>query len=89
MNKNPEQIKKLIEIYLKLGHVHKFPIKEISLETISTYDGNYPTFIIDYDGSTPDDDDEHWSDLVDGIKKYTNLKQGNDYWLGLRWSWNS
>ena len=39
--------------------------------------------------SNPKDDDELWSDLVEGIKKYTNLKQGEDYWLGLRWSWNS
>ena len=45
--------------------------------------------MIDYNGSNPNDDDELWNDLVEGIKKYTNLKQGEDYWLGLRWSWNS
>jgi hypothetical protein len=56
---------------------------------VSTYDGDYPSYVIDYNGSNPADDDELWNDLVEGIKKYTNLKQGEDYWLGLRWSWNS
>lgn len=89
MKKTPEQVKKLVETYLNTECIHKFPILEITQEVVSTYDGKYPTFIIDYNGLTPDDDDELWNDLVNGIKKYTNLKQGEDYWLGLKWSWNS
>jgi hypothetical protein len=89
MKKTPEQIKKLVETYLNTGNIHKFPIVKITQEIISTYDGDYPSFVIDYDGSNTDDDGELWNDLVTGIKQYTNLKQGEDYWLGLRWSWNS
>lgn len=91
MKKTPEQVKKLVETYLNTEYVHKFPIVEITQKVVSTYDGNYPSFVIDYDCSNPndDDDDNLWKDLVEGIKKYTNLKQGEDYWLGLRWSWNS
>jgi hypothetical protein len=89
MKKTPEQVKKLVETYLSTEYVHKFPIVEITQEVVSTYDGDYPSFVIDYNGSNPNDDDELWNDLVEGIKKYTNLKQGEDYWLGLRWSWNS
>jgi len=89
MKKSPEQIKKLVETYLNGEYVHKFQIVEIIQEVVSTYDGNYPTFIVIYNGSNPEDDAELWSSLVNGIKNYTNLKQGEDYWLGLRWLWNS
>jgi hypothetical protein len=89
MKKTPEQVKKIVEVYLNTEYIHKFPIVEITQEVVSTYDGDYPSFIIDYNGSNPNDDDELWDDLVNGIKNYTNLKQGEDYWLGLRWSWNS
>jgi hypothetical protein len=89
MKKTPEQVKKIVEAYLNTEYIHKFPIVEITQEVVSTYDGDYPSFIIDYNGSNPNDDDELWDDLVNGIKNYTNLKQGEDYWLGLRWSWNS
>ena len=48
MKKTPEQVKKLVETYLNTECIHKFPIVEITQEVVSTYDGNYPTFIIDY-----------------------------------------
>ena len=89
MKKTPEQVKKLVETYLNTEYIHKFSIVEITQEVVSTYDGEYPSFVINYNGSNPGDDDELWNDLVNGIKQYTNLKQGEDYWLGLRWSWNS
>ena len=88
MRKTPEQVKKIVDLYLNTESNHKFPIVKLTQELISTYDGNYPLYIIDYHGSIPDNEDELWNDLVEGIKKYTNLKHGEDYWLGLRWSWN-
>jgi len=88
MKKTPEQVKKLVEAYLNTEYIHKFPIVEITQEVVSTYDGDYPSYVIDYNASNPDDD-ELWDNLVNGIKNYTNLKQGEDYWLGLRWSQNS
>jgi hypothetical protein len=89
MKKTPEQVKKIVDSYLNTESNHKFPIIKLTQELISTYDGNYPSYVIDYHGSIPDNEDELWSGLVEGIKNYTNLKHGEDYWLGLRWSWNS
>lgn len=84
-----EQIEKLVDTYLNSGHIHKFPVTNIVKEDISTYDGEYPLYVINYDASKSNDDNELWDEIVEGINKYTNLKQGKDYWLGLRWSWNS
>lgn len=82
-----EQVVKVIDVYLNTEHVHRFPVLEITKETVSTYDGDYPLFLINYDSSI-ENDDEIWDDLVGGIKKYTNLKVSDDYWLGLKWSWS-
>ena len=89
MKKTPEQVRKLVETYLKTEYIHKFPIREIKYGIISTYDGDYPSFVIEYDASELDNDDKVWDDLVEGVKNYTNVKHKDDYWLGLRWSWNS
>lgn len=89
MVKTREQIEKLVETYLDFGHIHKFPVINVIKEDIPTYDGEYPLYIINYDASKSKDDNELWDEIVEGINKYTNLKQGKDYWLGLRWSWNS
>lgn len=89
MVKTRKQIEKLVETYLDSGHIHKFPVINVIKEDIPTYDGKYPLYIINYDASKSKDDNELWDEIVEGINKYTNLKQGKDYWLGLRWSWNS
>lgn len=88
VKKKSAQIKKLIETYLKTDYVHTFPVLEITEEPISTYDGEYTIFIINYDAKNPDKDDDTFDNLIEGIRKYTNLKHGSDYWLGLKWSWN-
>jgi hypothetical protein len=89
MSNRREQIEKLVDTYLNSGHIHKFPITNIVKEDISTYDGKYLLYKIKYDTTNSNLTNELWDEIVGGIKKYTNLKQGKDYWLGLEWSWNS
>ena len=89
MKRTEEQVKKLVENYLKTEHIHKFPLQNIRYEFVSTYDGEYPLFIVEYNAKEMGDDGEIWNELVKGINNYTNLKRGRDYWIGLEWSWNS
>jgi hypothetical protein len=89
MVKTQEQVKKLVETYLKTEHIHKSPVKNITCDSISTYDGEYPSYVIEYSCEHSENDDNQRDELVDGIQKYTNLKVNKDYWLGLKWSWNS
>ena len=89
MVKTREQIEKLVDAYLDSGHIHKFSVINIIKEDISTYDGAYPLYIINYDASKSNNVNDLWDEIVEGINKYTNLKEGKQYWLGLRWSWNS
>jgi hypothetical protein len=86
--KTPEQVKKIVDAYLNVKGIHKFPVVNISHEIVSTYDGDYPSFIIDYDATSKVEDEEIWDNLITGIKNYTNLKHKQDYWLGIRWTWN-
>ena len=89
MKRSTEQIERLVETYLKVDCIHKIPYKNIKKEIISTYDGEYPSYIIEYDAKDECEVDELYEELIKGMNKYTNLKDGKDYWLSLRWSWNS
>jgi hypothetical protein len=89
MRKTPEQVKKLIETYLNIDGVHKYPIVEISYDILSAYDGDCPRFIIKYDAKKSDYDDTLGYDLTNRIEKFTTLKHNRDYVIGYQWSWNS
>jgi len=78
-------VEKIILEYLNRGHVHTgFKVKEIKNETVSTYDGLYPSFEIIYEGKQP-----QYSivqlEITEGIEKYTTLKNNKDYWIGISW----
>jgi len=78
-------VEKIITTYLNQHHVHgEFKVKEIKNETISTYDGLYPSFEIIYEGKQPK---LTFSSVVlaQEIEKYTGLKKNKDYWIGISW----
>lgn len=78
-------VERVILEYLSHDHVHTgFKVKEIKNETISTYDGQYPSFEIIYEGKQPKYNlTQH--ELTSEIEKYTGLKKNKDYWIGISW----
>jgi hypothetical protein len=80
-----ERIERIIRHYLTMSHVHTgFKVKEIKNETISTYDGLYPSFEIIYEGKQPQVNITQL-EITLGIDKYTGLKKNKDYWIGISW----
>ena len=78
-------VEKIILDYLNGNHVHgEFKVKEIKNETISTYDGLYPSFEVIYEGKHPKINVAQL-ELTLGIEKYTGLKKNKDYWIGISW----
>jgi hypothetical protein len=73
MKQTGNQIKKLIETYLNVECVHNIPVKSVKSEIVSTYDGDYPVFIIEYNCEMPENVRYQKDDLTEGIEKYTNL----------------
>ena len=88
MKKTPEQVKKLVETYLKTEHVHSHHVLNIDYTMSTTYDGDYPSFTITYQENNKEDDKDIFSTLTEGIEQYTNLKHKRDYWIGVSWTWN-
>jgi hypothetical protein len=80
-------VEKIISEYLNRSHVHTgFKVKEIKNETISTYDGLYPSFEIIYEGKQPQVNIAQL-EITQGIEKYTGLKKNKDYWIGVSWEY--
>jgi hypothetical protein len=78
-------VEKTILEYLSHNHVHgEYKVKEIKNETISTYDGLYPSFEIIYEGKQPLVQIAQLQ-ITEGIEKYTGLKKNKDYWIGISW----
>lgn len=78
-------VEKIILEYLNRSHVHTgFKVKEIKNETVSTYDGLYPSFEIIYEGKQPKITFSS-ALLAQEIEKYTTLKNNKDYWIGISW----
>jgi hypothetical protein len=78
-------IEKIILDYLSHSRVHTgFKVKEIKNETVSTYDGLYPSFEIIYEGKQPEYNIVQL-EITQGIEKYTGLKKNKDYWIGISW----
>ena len=66
---------RIILEYLSHSHVHTdFKVKEIKNETVSTYDGLYPSFEIIYEGKQPEYNIIQL-EITQGIEKYTGLKK--------------
>ena len=80
-------VEKIISEYLNRSHGHTgFKVKEIKNETISTYDGLYPSFEIIYEGKQPQVNIAQL-EITQGIEKYTGLKKNKDYWIGVSWEY--
>jgi hypothetical protein len=80
-----KKIESLIQNYLSMSHIHcGSKVKQIKNETISTYDGLYPSFEIIYEGKRPKYDITQL-EITQGIEKYTTLKNNKDYWIGISW----
>jgi hypothetical protein len=80
-----KKIENLIQHYLSMDHIHcGSKVKEIKNETVSTYDGHYPSFEIIYEGKRPKYDITQL-EITQGIEKYTTLKNNKDYWIGISW----
>ena len=78
-------VEKIILDYLSYSQVHTgFKVKEIKNETVSTYDGLYPSFEIIYEGKQPEYNIVQL-EITKGIEKYTGLKKNKDYWIGISW----
>ena len=88
MKKNPDQVKKIVETFLKVYPSHKFPVLDIKYNLSETYDGKYPSFTVVYQENTKGDVDDILGDLTKKIENYTNLKHKQDYWLGISWTWS-
>lgn len=85
MEKNIEKIRKCIFSVLEIEHIHdNHKVIKIQDETISTYDGTYPSIEIIYESY----DNNLWlkelkGKIIFSIEKYTGLRHNTDYWLGL------
>lgn len=82
-----KRVEKIIGRYLSMNHIHcGSKVKEIKNETISTYDGLYPSFEIIYEGKQPIYNITQL-EITQGIEKYTGLKKNKDYWIGVSWEY--
>jgi hypothetical protein len=82
-----QKIERIIQGYLTMNHVHTgFKVKEIKNETISTYDGLYPSFEIIYEGKRPQINIAQL-EITQGIEKYTGLQKNKHYWIGVSWEY--
>ena len=81
MKRTPKIVSKLLRTYFEIC-ASKFPVLDISEKLISTYDGDYPLFIVTYNVGEGND---YYvlSDLIVDIENYTTLKYKRDYWLSL------
>ena len=52
-------------------------------ETISTYDGTYPSYEIIYESLENKTASEIQKNITKDIENYLGLKHGSDYWLGI------
>ena len=80
-----KKIESLIRNYLSMNHIHcGSKVKQIKNETVSTYDGQYPSFEVIYEGKQPKYTISRL-ELTKEIEKYTTLKYNKDYWIGISW----
>lgn len=84
MRRTIEQVEMTLKNYLELGNVHYGnKLKRINNETISTYDGTYPSFEVIYEGDNRRMNHDIQNEIIKDIERYVGLKHGTDYWLGI------
>lgn len=84
MKRTIEQVEKQLKSYLSMETVHNGNrVKSVVNETVSTYDGTYPSFEIVYEGVSNRMSPEIQKNLTKEIERYLGLKHGSDYWLGV------
>ena len=83
MKKNTRRVEKLLDAFFEHSTVHNYPVIKIKKEMRSTYDGDYPFFEIVYNSF--DYKEDHVDVLIEQVGKYTGLREGKDYWLGVTW----
>ena len=84
MKRTIEQVEKQLKSYLSMETVHNGNrVKSVVNETVSTYDGTYPSFEIVYEGVSNRLSPEIQKNLTKEIERYLGLKHGSDYWLGV------
>jgi len=83
MKKNNRRVERLLDAFFEHDTVHNYPVIRIEKEIRSTYDGDYPFFGIVY--NAVECTEGHVDMLVDQVSKYTGLREGRDYWIGVTW----
>jgi hypothetical protein len=87
MNRNLYRRNKIVSEFVK-KFSHRYEVNSINSEIISTYDGTYPSITINYENNESKLNSnqlrESKNELIESIKKYTNLIHGNDYWLSCK-----
>lgn len=85
MRNNVDEVKKIVLAVLEIEHIHdNHKILKIVDETISTYDGTYPSIEIIYESSG----NNLWlrqlrGEIIQKIEKYTGLRHNTDFWFGV------
>lgn len=85
MKNKIDKVRQIVFSVLEIEHIHdNHKIIKIEDETISTYDGIYPSIEIIYESSG----NNLWlreqrGQLIHRIEKYTGLRHNTDFWLGV------
>lgn len=82
---NIEKIEKIVAKFLSEDHVHQGKkLIEIKNDTISTYDGQYPSFELIY---SPEGNNlwlrQLRGEIIKSIQDYTGLRHNTHFWLGV------
>lgn len=84
-NRSIDDVRKIVSSYLEIEHVHQnYKLIKIEDETVSTYDGTYPSIELVYESSG----NNLWlrslrGEIIKGIEQYTGLRHNTDFWLGV------
>lgn len=85
MIKDSKKVEKVLDSFFKQNVIHPYPVIRILKEMRSTYDGDYPYFELVYDANNYNSGENEMEKLIESVTKYTGLKEGRDYWLGVTW----
>ena len=87
MNRPSRWKAKHIENFLK-KYPHQFALIEISYDIISVYDGEYPSFTIEFEKKFQElkkiDQDSVKMELIRVLESFLNFKYKKDYWIYLK-----
>lgn len=80
-----DKVRKIVGAVINTSSVHgQHNFIKFEDETVSTYDGMYPSFELMYKSEGNNLWlSEHKENLITTIMNYTGLRYGTDYWLGV------